>query len=413
LPFILEAFPTKGFLVKKLKAISLAAILGLSISSIPAFAAPKPTLAQIEAAKKAEAEKKKAADAQAKKLAAANQNLRTLTAKANAATALYRKAQEELAVATAMANAAAKHADETAASVVDAHKTIGRLASNAYILGGNMSEIAPLLSSNGPQDLIDQISTLGTLGAKNSVALERFKIAEAAAIKAKKVADDAKAAQVIATEKVEAAKKVADDAKEEQAKEVAKLQKVQDELMRQLNSARKVRTTLEQQRQLALLEESQANTAAQTSGQRSVWSDLGFKGRATSRTTQAQRDKAVAFARSQVLAGKPYVWGDEGPNSFDCSGLVYAAYRSAGLGWPNWDRLNSALYSTYTMHVSLKELVPGDLLFYSYKGTVSTIHHVSIYAGDGKVWEARSTKSGLKFSDMYSMPGLMPFGGRV
>jgi cell wall-associated NlpC family hydrolase len=65
------------------------------------------------------------------------------------------------------------------------------------------------------------------------------------------------------------------------------------------------------------------------------------------------------------------------------------------------------------MHVSLKDLVPGDLLFYSYKGTVSTIHHVSIYAGNGMVWEARSTKSGLRFSDMYSMPGLMPFGGRV
>jgi cell wall-associated NlpC family hydrolase len=399
--------------VRKLKAISLAAILGLSISSVPALAAPKPTLSQIEAAKKVEAEKKKAADAQAKKLAAANQNLRTLTAKANAAAALYRKAQEELAVATKMANAAAKLAAETAASVVEAHKTIGRLAANAYILGGNMSDIAPLLSSNGPQDLIDQISTLGTLGAQNTVALERFKVAEAAAIKAKKVADDAKAAQVVATEKVEAAKKVADDAKEEQAKEVAKLQKVQDELMSQLNSARKVRTTLEQQRQLALLEESQANTAAQTGGQRSIWSDLGFKGRATSRTTQAQRDKAVAFAKTQVLARKPYVWGSEGPSTFDCSGLVYAAYRSAGLGWPNWDRLNSALYSTYTMHVSLDELVPGDLLFYSYKGSVSTIHHIAIYAGNKMIWEANSKDRGLLYSSMYSIKGLMPFGGRV
>ena len=399
--------------MRKLKAISLAAILGLSISSVPALAAPKPTLAQIEAAKKVEAEKKKAADAQAKKLAAANQNLRTLTAKANAAAALYRKAQEELAVATKMANAAAKLAAETAASVVEAHKTIGRLAANAYILGGNMSDIAPLLSSNGPQDLIDQISTLGTLGAQNTVALERFKVAEAAAIKAKKVADDAKAAQVVATEKVEAAKKVADDAKEEQAKEVAKLQKVQEELMSQLNSARKVRTTLEQQRQLALLEESQANTAAQTGGQRSVWSDLGFKGRATSRTTQAQRDKAVAFAKAQVLARKPYVWGSEGPSTFDCSGLVYAAYRAAGLGWPNWDRLNSALYSTYTMHVSLKDLVPGDLLFYSYKGSVSTIHHITIYAGDGMMWEANSKDRGLLYSNIYSIKGLMPFGGRV
>ena len=399
--------------MNKLKAISLAAILGLSISSVPALAAPKPTLAEIEAAKKIEAEKKKVADAQAKKLAEANQNLRTLTAKANAAAALYRKAQEELAVATAMANAAAKHAAETAASVVDAHKTIGRLAANAYILGGNMSDIAPLLSSNGPQELIDQISTLGTLGAQNSVALDRFKVAEAAAIKAKKVADEAKTAQVNATEKVAAAKEVADDAKDEQAKEVAKLQKVQDELMRQLNSARKIRTTLEQQRQLALFEENQANTAAQTGGQKSVWSDLGFKGRATSRTTQAQRDKAVAFAKAQVLARKPYVWGSEGPSTFDCSGLVYAAYRSAGLGWPDWDRLNSALYSTYTMHVSLKELVPGDLLFYSYKGTVSTIHHITIYAGDGMMWEANSKSRGLLYSNMYSIKGMMPFGGRV
>jgi len=396
-----------------LRAISLAVILGLSISSVPALAAPKPTLAEIEAAKKVEAEKKKIADAQAKKLAEATQNLRTLTAKANAAALLYRKAQEELAVATAMANTAAKHAAETAASVAEAHKTIGRLAANAYILGGNMSDIAPLLSSNGPQDLIDQISTLGTLGAQNSVALERFKVAEAAAIKAKKIADDAKAAQVVATTKVAAAKKVADDAKEEQAKEVAKLQKVQDELMRQLNSARKVRTTLEQQRQLALLEESQANTAAQTGGQKSVWSDLGFKGRATSRTTQAQRDKAVAFAKTQVLARKPYVWGDEGPNTFDCSGLVYAAYKSAGLGWPDWDRLNSALYSTYTMHVSLKDLVPGDLLFYSYKGSVSTIHHIAIYAGNGMIWEANSKDRGLLYSNMYSIKGMMPFGGRV
>jgi len=399
--------------VKKFRAISLAVILGLTISSVPAVAVPKPTVAEIEAAKKVEAAKKKIADAQAKKLAAANQSLRALTAKANAAAAVYRKAQAELAVATSLAMAAAKHAAETAAAVAEAHKTIGRLASNAYIMGGSMSDIQPLLSANGPQDLIDQLSTLSTLGAQNSVALAQFKEAEAAARKAKAAADTAKAVQQVATDKVAATKKIADDAKAEQAKEVAKLQKVQDELMRQLMSARKVRTTLEQQRQLALLEESQANTAAQTGGQKSVWPDIGFKGRSTSRTTQAQRDKAVAFAKTQVLARKPYIWGSEGPNSFDCSGLVYAAYKAAGLGWPNWDRLNSALYSGYTQHVSLKDLVPGDLLFYSYKGNISTIHHITIYAGNGMMWEANSKGRGLLYSNIYSIKGLMPFGGRV
>ena len=399
--------------MKKFRAISLAVILGLSISSVPALAVPKPTVAEIEAAKKVEAAKKKIADAQAKKLAAANQSLRTLTAKANAATALYKKAQGELAVATSLAIAAAKHAEETAAAVSQAHRTIGRLAANAYILGGSMSDIAPLLSANGPQDLIDQLTTLNTLGAQNSVALERFKEAETAAKKAKAEADAAKVAQQVATNKVAAAKQVADDAKAEQAKEVAKLQAVQDKLMKDLMNARKVRTTLEQQRQLALLEESQANTAAQTGGQKNVWPDIGFKGRSSSRTTQAQRDKAVAFAKTQVLARKPYIWGSEGPSSFDCSGLVYAAYKSAGLGWPNWDRLNSALYSGYTQHVSLKELVPGDLLFYSYKGTISTIHHISIYAGNGMMWEANSKDRGLLYSSIYSVKGLMPFGGRV
>ena len=399
--------------MKKFRAISLAVILGLSISSVPAVAVPKPSLAEIEAAKKKEAEKKRIADEQAAKLKLANQSLRALTAKANAATALYRKAQSELAVATSLAVAAAKHAEETAAAVAEAHKTIGRLAANAYILGGGMSDIAPLLSANGPQDLIDQLTTLSTLGAQNSVALKRFKEAEAAARKAKAEADAAKAVQQIATDKVAAAKKVADDAKAAQAKEVAKLQAVQDKLMKDLMNARKVRTTLEQQRQLALLEESQANTAAQTGGQKNVWPDIGFKGRSTSRTSQAQRDKAVAFAKSQVLARKPYIWGTQGPSSFDCSGLVYSAYKSAGLGWPNWDRLNSALYSGYTQHVSLKELVPGDLLFYSYKGTISTIHHIAIYAGNGMIWEANSKDRGLLYSNMYSIKGLMPFGGRV
>ncbi len=399
--------------MKKFRAISLAVILGLSISSVPAVAVPKPTVAEIEAAKKVEAAKKKIADAQAAKLVAANQSLRALTAKANAAAAVYKKAQAELAVATSLAIAAAKHAAETAAAVAEAHKTIGRLAANAYILGGSMSDIQPLLSANGPQDLIDQLTTLSTLGAQNSVALARFKEAEAAARIAKAAADAAKAAQQVATDKVAAAKKIADDAKAEQAKEVAKLQKVQDELMRQLMSARKVRTTLEQQRQLALLEESQANTATQTGGQKSIWPDIGFKGRSTIRTSQEQRDKAVAFAKIQVLARKPYIWGSQGPNSFDCSGLVYAAYKSAGLGWPNWDRLNSALYSGYTKHVSLKELVPGDLLFYSYKGTISTIHHITIYAGNGMMWEANSKDRGLLYSNIYSVKGLMPFGGRV
>jgi cell wall-associated NlpC family hydrolase len=395
------------------RLLSLAIIAGLTLSTTPAIASPKPTLAEIEAAKQAEAVKKAAADAAAKKLAAANMTLKQLTVKSNAARALYTKAQQELAVATAQAAAAAKHAAETAAAVQQAHRIIGKLAANAYILGGNMSDIQPLLSSNGPQELVDQLSTLNTLGARNTTALERYKAAEIVARDAKQKADDAKAIQVTATAKVAAAKKVADDAQALQQKEVNKLQAVQNQLMKELASARNVRVTLEQQRQLALLEENQATIATTVINQAKVWPDIGFKGRSTIRTTEAQRLIAVAFAKKQVLARKPYVWGAQGPNSFDCSGLVYAAYKAAGLDWPNWDRLNAALYAGYTKHVPLTELQPGDLLFYSYKGTISTIHHITIYAGGGMMWEANSTKTGLIYSSIYSVKGLMPFGGRV
>ena len=259
------------------KAAALAIIFGLTLTTTPAIAAtPKPTLAQIEAAKKAELAKKAAADAAAKKLAAANQTLRSLTAKANAAQALYVKAKKELAVATAAAIAAAAHARETQLAVEEAHRVIGKMAASAYILGGSLTEIEPLLSANGPQDLIDQITTLDKLGTQNTMALERYKAAEVIAREAKAKADTAKIAQEKATAKVAAAKKVADDARALQQKEVDKLQAIQDKLARELASAKRVRITLEQQRALALLEESLANTAANTAGQKKIWPDIGF-----------------------------------------------------------------------------------------------------------------------------------------
>jgi len=373
----------------------------------------KPTLAQIEAAKKAEAAKKKAAADALKRLEKARGNLRALSAIAKAADAKYLAARNELARATAKSNAAAQVYQEAVASVAFTHREIGKLAVHAYRTGGGLTDIEMLLDANGPQEIIDRISTLDNLGASNKTALSRFKSAEDKAQKARVIADAAREEQRVVTIRVAEAKQEADDARAEQQKEVDKLQAVQDKLQKDLASAKKVRITLEQRRQLAILEETRANEATKVTGQSKIWRTGGPTGAKSSRTTQAQRLQAVEFAKRQVLAKKPYVWGDEGPNSFDCSGLVYAAYKSAGLGWPIWDRLNSGLYYTYTKQIPLAEMEPGDLLFYSYKGTISTIHHMSIYAGNGMMWEARSTKSGLRYSDIYSMPGMMPFAGRV
>ena len=392
----------------------IALILAIALTPSVAIAAtPKPTQAQIDAAKKIEAEKKAAADAAAKKLNSAKKTLRQLTDIANAKRRLYVAAQNELKEKTKKAEIALKHLQAAQESVSSGKRTIGKLAVNAYVMGGGFTDLDSLLHADGPQDLADRLSALDALGDNNSKALDRFKSAEIVATAAQKEADIAKQAQAVATVKVAAAKKEADEAAALQKEEVDKLQAVQDKLAKELAVAQKKRLTLEQQRQIALLEEANAGIAAITPDQSKIWPDIGFTGRSSTRSTEIMRAQAIEFAKKQVLAKKPYVWGDEGPNAFDCSGLVYAAYRSAGLGWPNWDRLNSSLYWVATKRVPLSQMVPGDLLFYSYKGTVSTIHHISIYAGDGMMWEAHSKNKGLLFSNIYSVKGLMPYAGRV
>ena len=396
-----------------LKKIITAILITTLTPTVAIAATPKPTQAQIDAAKKLEAEKKAVADAAAAKLNNAKKTLKQLSAIAAAKRKAYLAAQNELKLKTKKADLAMKHLQIAQTSVSNGKIAIGKLAVNAYVMGGGFTNLDSLLKADGPQDLADRLTTLDVLGENNSTALERFKSAEKIASSAQVVADTAKKAQSVATVKVASAKKEADTAQSMQKAEVDKLQVVQDKLAKELAVAQKTRVTLEQQRQLALLEEANAERAAVTVDQSKIWPDIGFTGRSSTRATEAMRVAAVAYSAKQVNAGKKYVWGSEGPNTFDCSGLIYAAYKSAGLGWPNWDRLNSSLYWVATKRVPLSELVPGDLLFYSYKGTVSTIHHMSIYAGDGMMWEAHNKDKDLMFSSIYSVKGLMPYGGRV
>ena len=400
-------------------ATLLACLLAFAFGATPIeaqSATRKPTLEEIKAAKNKEiAKANEAAKAKAKLAAAANQ-LKALTIKSNAARAIYLREQAELNIATAKAEKAAKKEQAAIAAVADANMRIGKMASNAYIMGSGFTDFDSVLSANGPQDLADRLSFLDALGEGNTEVLSRLKVAQTAAAEAKAEADVARAEQAVATARVAAAKKIADEARVQQQVEVNKLEKIQAQIIRELSSARKKRVTLEQQRQLAILEEELANRAGQTTGQAKIWptNGIGFSaGRTSIRTDESQRSVAVAFAKKQVLARKPYVWGNEGPNSFDCSGLVFAAYRSAGLDCTQWDRVNSRIYYSWAKRVPLSELVPGDLIFYSYKANISTIHHITIYAGNGMMWEAHNTKKGLLFSSIYSIPGLIPFGGRV
>ena len=90
------------------------------------------------------------------------------------------------------------------------------------------------------------------------------------------------------------------------------------------------------------------------------------------------REQVVRRALAQV--GDNYGAGGEGPNVFDCSGLVIYAWRPFGVDLEHYSR---AQYEA-TERISLKDARPGDLAFYFENGA----HHVAIYIGDGKVVHA-------------------------
>ncbi|MEV6304819.1 NlpC/P60 family protein [Actinoplanes sp. NPDC051861] len=82
------------------------------------------------------------------------------------------------------------------------------------------------------------------------------------------------------------------------------------------------------------------------------------------------------------LIGLPYVFGSDGPGSYDCSGLTQAAWAAVGVHLEHYTK--DQWGSTKT--VSRSELKPGDLVFY-----YSDVHHVAIYIGGGKVVHAPHT----------------------
>ncbi|MEV0416022.1 NlpC/P60 family protein [Streptomyces sp. NPDC050448] len=94
----------------------------------------------------------------------------------------------------------------------------------------------------------------------------------------------------------------------------------------------------------------------------------------------------VNFARAQV--GKAYISGGTGPSSFDCSGLVQAAYRQAGISLPRVSQDQSAEGTS----VSLSALQPGDILYWGPRGSA---YHVAIYVGGGKFVGAQNPSTGI------------------
>lgn len=123
---------------------------------------------------------------------------------------------------------------------------------------------------------------------------------------------------------------------------------------------------------------SQARTTlSATSGSTAVTSSSSATGSAAS---------VIAFVKAQV--GDAYVSGGTGPNSWDCSGLVQAAFRSVGVDLPRV----SQSQSTAGTQVSLSNLQPGDILYW---GGAGSAYHVGVYVGGGQFVGAQNPSTGV------------------
>ena len=105
------------------------------------------------------------------------------------------------------------------------------------------------------------------------------------------------------------------------------------------------------------------------------------------------RVSLVSYATQFV--GNPYVWGGTSlTNGADCSGFVLSVYAKYGISLPH----HAASQAGCGTKISASEAQPGDLFFY---GNGSSINHVAIYIGGGRVVHASSPKSGIKISGAY------------
>ncbi|MBR7827547.1 C40 family peptidase [Actinospica sp. MGRD01-02] len=110
--------------------------------------------------------------------------------------------------------------------------------------------------------------------------------------------------------------------------------------------------------------------------------------------TPAPIAAVITFALAQL--GKPYVYGATGPNAYDCSGLIQAAYARIGVELPRTTfeqvKVGSPIYN-------VSQLQPGDLLFIpGSDGTASAPGHVGMYLGDNLLIQAPETGQRVKIS---------------
>jgi cell wall-associated NlpC family hydrolase len=239
----------------------------------PAAAAPKPTVAQVQA------------------------KLSSLNTQAEKLDQRYNQIQQELTAANQRLKLVNREATRYEARFKSMRTEIARIATIAYE-SGNMTSVAALLTSGDAQEVLNQSSILLELSSDNSAEMSQFITAARQLAGAQQAARRAQQAIVALRNSLVG-----------QRKSLAKLIAQQKTLLAQLTPAQ------------------QQTVGPGGGGAPGGGTPPAYKG-----PTSTQAGRAVAFAYAQL--GKPYVFGASGPDSFDCSGLTMASWAAAGVAIP-------------------------------------------------------------------------------
>ncbi|MEV5431443.1 NlpC/P60 family protein [Streptomyces sp. NPDC052701] len=293
---------------------------------------------------------------------------------AEVATEKYNGAQERAQAARQRLKRLQDEAARGQERLGSAREELGSLATAQY-RGGGLDPALQLALSDDPDRYLDGVEFAERAGHRQAAAVARVR------------------EQLREIERLRGAARI----------EVASLRSRQAELKRhrttitgKLGAARRLLSRLTAGERARLTGEAAPGRAFRSSA--SARGGRAAPGSATSQAPTPRAAAAVSYAHRKL--GSPYVWGATGPDAFDCSGLVQAAYRSAGVSLPrtSYAQINAG------RRVPRSELLPGDLVFF-YSG----ISHVGLYVGDGQMIHAPNPSAPVRLAPIDEMP----FAGAV
>jgi cell wall-associated NlpC family hydrolase len=426
------------------RVVGVAAVLTVCVGVAPGVASARPVNpsdAQLGAAQQAQQN----AAAQVGQITAALARAQSAAANASAAANIalqdYEEKQAAYDEARAAADAAAAASAKAEADLQGGRDEVAAFARDSYMQGSTSSGALALMTSGGPAELLERAALLDAVGehrvdvvAQLTVLEQQATVAEQAAQQAVGQAD---------TLKAEAATLLASAQEQEVASRgaAAALAQQQDQVEAQLQQAQSALSGLEGQRSAAEAYAAQQAAAAAAAAQRpattsttsttSTTKPSSSSGGSSSggsssggtttvpapvQTTTAGAPSgsavqtAIAAARTQL--GLPYSWGGGGSNGpsygispdtsvwgFDCSGLTQYAYAQAGIQIGGTSR--DQWYRFRGQTVDRGDLQAGDLVFWASGSSYSSIYHVALYLGGGKVIQAPQSGDVVKISGMW------------